>query len=104
LAMAARPKLTAEEARATHDAYFPHFALSLTLLDSWADQFADAQAGDHNYIAHYPTRELAVRRLCASIERTADDVLRLRHGERHAVVLACMIALYMTERSARRPD
>jgi len=104
LAMAAEPKLTAEEAHATYDAYFPHFALSLTLLDSWADQVAVAEAGVHNDIAHYPTREQAVQRLCASIERTADDVLRLRHGERHAVVLACMIALYTTERSARCRD
>lgn len=44
------------------------------------------------------------RRLCASIERVSDDVLRLRQGERHAVVLACMIALYTTERSARAPE
>lgn len=103
LALAADPEATEADAIATYDAYFPHFALTLTLLDSWADQFADAASGDHNYVAHYRSREAAVRRLCASIARVADDLGRLRHGERHRVVLACMIALYTTERSARAP-
>jgi tetraprenyl-beta-curcumene synthase len=104
LALAAEPELTEAEARGIYDAYFPYFALTLTLLDSWTDQFVDAEAGDHSYVAHYRSREEAARRLCASIERVSGDVLRLRHGERHAVVLACMIALYTTERSARAPE
>jgi tetraprenyl-beta-curcumene synthase len=101
LALAAEPGLSETDAREIYDAYFPYFALSLTLLDSWADQFVDAKAGDHSYIEHYGSREAAVRRICAVVDRTADDVLALRHGERHAVVLACMVALYTTEHGMR---
>jgi tetraprenyl-beta-curcumene synthase len=103
LALAAEPDLGVQDATTAHEAYFPYVALSLTLLDSWADQDVDAAVGDHNYVAHYSTREEAARRLCTSIERAAATVLRLPRGDRHAVVLACMIALYTTERSARKP-
>ena len=103
LALAAETGVSAAVARATCDVYFPYVALSLTLLDSWADQFVDAEAGDHSYIAHYASREEAVRRLCTVVERAAGDVLTLPHGERHAVVLACMVALYATEDGVRTP-
>jgi hypothetical protein len=41
--------------------------------------------------------------LQASIARAAHDVLALPDGERHAVLLACMISLYMSKDSARTP-
>lgn len=104
LALAAEPRVSEAEALETYETYFPYVALALTLLDSWADQFVDAAAGDHSYIAHYDSREQAVQRLCAIVERARADVVRLRHGERHAVVLACMVALYATERDVRTPE
>jgi tetraprenyl-beta-curcumene synthase len=102
LALAAEPGVSDRDVLTTHAAYFPHVALTLTLLDSWADQAQDARTGDHNYLSHYPTTRGAVLRLCASIDHSARDVLALPHGERHAVLLACMIALYMSKDSARQ--
>jgi tetraprenyl-beta-curcumene synthase len=103
LCQAAIPGVTSADVAATHAAYFPHVALTLTLLDSWADQEPDARAGDHNYLSHYAAPLDAVTRLQASIARAAHDVLALPDGERHAVLLACMIALYMSKDSARTP-
>ena len=104
LAAAASPTTTAAEAERTYAAYFPWLALALTLVDSYADQAEDAAAGNHNYLSHFASPEAGVARLRESISRAARDVLALPHGERHAVLLACMIALYLSKDSARAPD
>lgn len=101
LALAAEPLASEDDARSTYAAYFPHAAMALTMLDSWADRDDDERTGDHSYVAHYPTLHRAAQQLCASIDRSARDVLALPHGERHAVLLACMIALYMSKDSVR---
>jgi tetraprenyl-beta-curcumene synthase len=103
LAAAASETVTCEEAVATHAAYFPWLAMALTMLDSYADQAEDRANGDHSYIGHYATPEAAVERLCESVARAASGVLALPDGERHAVLLGCMIALYLSKDSARAP-
>jgi tetraprenyl-beta-curcumene synthase len=104
LALAAGPTTTAADGEATYAAYFPWLALTLTMLDSYADQSEDARSGNQSYVAHYPTRREAVERLGESIRRAAGAVLCLPNGERHGVLLGCMIALYLTKDSARSPD
>lgn len=104
LAIAAETGATSSDVLTRHDAYFPWFALTLTMLDSLVDQEQDARAGDHNYLTHYPSADDAILRICTSIDRSASDVLALPHGERHAVLLACMIALYLSKDSARSSD
>jgi tetraprenyl-beta-curcumene synthase len=104
LAVAESPTVTAAEAEATYDAYFPWLALTLTLVDSYVDQADDVAAGNHNYLAHFPSADAAVERLRESVSRAAHDVLTLPHGERHAVLLGCMIALYLSKDSARTPE
>ncbi len=74
------------------------------MLDSYVDQFDDAANGDHSYIAHYASRELAVRRLCEIVDRTAVQARGLRNGHRHAVIVACMVAMYLSRDSAYRPE
>lgn len=101
LALAAEERPTAADAEATHAAYFPWLAMTLTMLDSYADQTEDARSGDHSYIAHYPTQQAAAERLHESIRRAAGAVRELPHGERHGVLLGCMVALYLTKDSAR---
>lgn len=103
LALAARPGVTEADARAMYGAYFPWLALTLTLLDSYADRAEDAQAGRHNYFAHFPSDATAVGRLQECVGRAACGVRGLPGGERHAVLLACMIALYLSKDSARAP-
>jgi tetraprenyl-beta-curcumene synthase len=104
LALAASRTPTREEAETTYAAYFPWFALALTLLDSYADQHDDHLTGNHSYFAHYENHGDAVERLCESVTRAAAGVLSLRDGERHAVLLACMVALYLSKDSARAPE
>ncbi len=104
LAAAASERVTAAEAEATYDAYFPWLALALTLVDSYVDQEEDAAAGNHNYLSHFASGDAAATRLRESITRAARDVPALPHGERHAVLLGCMIALYLSKDSARTPE
>jgi tetraprenyl-beta-curcumene synthase len=101
LAASASEGVTHEEAVATHAAYFPWLAMALTMLDSYADQAEDRASGDHSYVGHYGTPEAAVERLCESMARAASGVLALPNGERHGVLLGCMIALYLSKDSAR---
>jgi hypothetical protein len=103
LASAASERVTPEEAAATHAAYFPWLAMALTMLDSYADQAEDRASGGHSYIDHYATPQAAIKRLCESVARAAGDVLALPDGDRHAVLLGCMIALYLSKDSARAP-
>jgi tetraprenyl-beta-curcumene synthase len=104
LAVAASETATAADAQATYDAYFPWLALTLTLIDSYVDQAEDAVAGNHNYLSHYDSAAAAVERLRESVARAAHDVLALPQGERHAVLLGCMVALYLSKDSARTPE
>jgi tetraprenyl-beta-curcumene synthase len=103
LALAAQPAATPADAVAVYEAYFPWLALTLTLLDSYADEAEDAAAGDHNYFSHFESSHAAVQRLCESIGRSARAVRSLPAGERHGVLLACMIALYLSKDSVRTP-
>jgi tetraprenyl-beta-curcumene synthase len=104
LAAAASGTVSREEAVATHAAYFPWLAMALTMLDSYADQAEDRANGDHSYVGHYTMPETAIERLCESVTRAARGVLALPDGERHAVLVGCMIALYLSKDSARAPS
>ena len=104
LALATDRHATRADAAATYRAYFPWFAYAVTMLDSFVDQAEDAAAGAHSYIAHYPDPALAVARLHESVAQAAARQLALPHGERHAVLLGCMIAMYLSKDSARAPD
>jgi hypothetical protein len=101
LALGAEEGVVGHEVDTIYAAYFPWYALSLTMLDAYVDQAEDLRDGEHSYFAHYANQEDGVLRLCSSLKRSADGVLRLPHGERHAVLLGCMIALYLSKDSAR---
>lgn len=100
LALASDPAATLADAEATYAAYYPWWALCVTMMDSYADQADDRARGAHSYIAYYPTRDVAAGRLAEGVERAAEGVLRLPRGERHAVLLACMVALYLSKDGA----
>lgn len=103
LALASSEATTIDAAEATHAAYFPWLAMTLTMLDSYVDQAEDRDAGNHSYVAHYDSSQLATGRLCETITRSARAVVALPDGERHGVLLASMIALYLSKDSARSP-
>lgn len=73
-----------------------------TLLDHYIDRDADRASGAHNYFTYYADDATGVRRLAELIDRTLRDAGRLRRGLRHRVVIAAMVAMYLTSESARR--
>lgn len=103
LALAAEPACTEHEVERACAAYFPWLSLATTMLDSYVDQLEDVANGDHSYIAHYETPAVAVRRVCEIIEHATRESRRLHNGCRHAVIVACMVAMYLSRDSARTP-
>jgi tetraprenyl-beta-curcumene synthase len=94
-----------EEGRveATCAAYLPWISLAGTMLDSYADQAADAAEDEHSYLAHYRCAEEAVERLAEMVGEAARRARALPDGARHGVIVACMTAMYLSKDSARTP-
>jgi tetraprenyl-beta-curcumene synthase len=104
LALAAEPYLDDHDLAAVCTAYFPWVSLATAMLDSYADQRDDALSGDHSYISHYGDTDAAVERLCAIVDRTAREARGLPDGHRHATIVACTAAMYLSCGCARTPD
>jgi tetraprenyl-beta-curcumene synthase len=104
LALAAEPDPTQEEIDRTCDAYFPWMSAATTMLDSYVDQIEDLANGDHRYIEHYESPGIASERVRELVTRSAREARRLRHGHRHAVIAASMVAMYLSKDSARTPE
>jgi tetraprenyl-beta-curcumene synthase len=103
LALAAEPVLSAGDITRTRGVYFPWISAATTMLDSYVDQVEDADNGDHSYIAHYPTPQVATRRIRDLVHRSLHEAITLPRGERHTLIVACMIAMYLSKDSARSP-
>lgn len=104
LALAAEPACSEAEIDRTCAAYFPWMSAATTMLDSYVDQAEDVINGDHRYIAHYASEQLAGERVRELVSRSAREARRLRHGHRHAVITSCMVAMYLSKDSAHAPD
>lgn len=104
LTLAAEDGLTEPEVRAAYAAHWPWIALATTMLDSYVDQADDEANGAHSYIGHYPSRDAAVARLHQSVVRALAEARALPDGHRHGVIVACMVALYLSKDSARAPE
>ncbi len=103
-AVAAEPVCTDGEIARVQAAYFPWCSLATTMLDSYVDQLEDADSASHSYLAHYASQEIAARRLAEVIHRSAREAGDLQKGNRHAVIVACMVAMYLSSDSARSPQ
>lgn len=101
LALATDPSVTPREIAATWNAYFPWIGMVAVMLDSYADQDEDADSGDHSYVAHYGGSEQMTCRLSHLIQEAAQHAVSLPRGHRHAIVVGCMVALYLSKDSAR---
>ncbi len=104
LALAADPACTDTDVRQTYAAYFPWIAGAATMLDSYADQVQDEANGDHCYVGHYTSQTEAGERVRNMVARSTAEVRRLSNGHRHAVIAACMFAMYLSKDGARAPD
>ena len=81
-------------------AYFPWISTATTMLDSYVDQAEDLANGDHSYLSHYATPQIAATRIRELVERSLIEGRALRDGERHVVIVACMVAMYLSKDSA----
>jgi tetraprenyl-beta-curcumene synthase len=104
MAVAAEPGPGAVHAHVVFLAYFPWIALAATLLDSYDDLVEDRVNGTYSYLGHYGSFELIVRRLDELLRRATYEAGALPHGERHAVIVASMIALYLSKDSVRSAE
>ncbi len=103
LAIAADSECDEQRVIGAYSAYFPWFSVAVTMLDSYVDQAEDAASGAHSYVAHYPSEEVAMGRIYEAIELSTHSLEGLRRGHRHAVIAACMVAMYLSKDSARTP-
>ncbi|HXB65758.1 MAG TPA: DUF2600 family protein [Solirubrobacteraceae bacterium] len=103
LALASTMRVQESRVRDTCTAYLPWISLAGTMLDSYADQAHDLAAEQHSYVAHYPCAEVAVERMCELVREAARRARALPDGARHAVIVACMVAMYLSKDSARSP-
>lgn len=104
LALAASPTCDRDRVEAVCNAYFPWCSIAGTMLDSYVDEADDLLAGNHRYVAHYPSRAVMLDRLGTAVQQAALAVTTLPDGHRHAVILSCMVAMYLSKDSARTPE
>jgi tetraprenyl-beta-curcumene synthase len=103
LALASEPTCGESEIARTRSAYFPWVSSLAAMLDSYVDQADDAAKGEHSYIAHYPTPELAIEHVCLMVRRCLSEVRSLQSGEKHALIVTSMAAMYLSKDSALTP-
>ena len=99
-ALAAEPACSETDVARAYHAYFPWTSAIATMLDSYVDEPEDTANGDHRYVAYYSGPEPATRRIDQLIRRCLDEARGLKNGERHILVAACMIAMYLSKDSA----
>jgi len=100
LALAADKRTTPDEHARAADAYIWVGTIA-SLLDNYIDQHADTATDTHNYMDYYDSRESSLERMTFLIERALREVSSLPRGQRHLVLVASMIAMYLTSDSAR---
>jgi tetraprenyl-beta-curcumene synthase len=101
LALSAEPACTEADVERVRSAYFPWISGATTMLDSYVDQSEDAAHGDHSYIAHYKFPQYADQRVRELIKRSFSEAGALPDGDKHTLIVACMIAMYLSKDSAR---
>ncbi len=101
LALSAEPAASNANVCRTYRAYSPWITLTTTMLDHFVDQAEDEANGNHSYVAYYSTPEVAGRRIHELVSRSLREVRVLEHGERHTLIAACMVAMYLSKDSAR---
>ncbi len=103
LALAAQARCQEGDIAAVYETYFPWVSAVSTMLDSFVDRGEDILAGNHIYVDHYPGAVAGCRRIMELIARSMHRARRLPGGHRHTVIVACMVAMYLSRDSARAP-
>jgi tetraprenyl-beta-curcumene synthase len=104
LVLASEPACTDGDITQTLRIYFPWAGILATMLDSYVDQAEDIANGDHIYISHYLTPEFAIERICLIVKRSLREAGTLKDGEKHILIIASMVAMYLSKDSALTPE
>jgi tetraprenyl-beta-curcumene synthase len=102
-ALAVEPQVGGFDAIRIYNAYFPWASALATMLDSYVDQDEDTKNGDHIYIGHYRSPENAAIGIRRLVRRSVLEAGALPNGERHVLLVTCMIAMYLSKDSAHVP-
>lgn len=100
LALAADLTITERDLNAARDLYSPWIGSLSLMLDSYIDQVDDAVTGDWSAVAYYASAQVAEQRVAELMRRSLRGAADLRYGERHVLVIAMMIAMYLSSDSA----
>jgi tetraprenyl-beta-curcumene synthase len=100
LALASDLDVADQEIASVRRIYWPWANVLTTMLDSYVDIAEDAATGHHRYITYYPNWDVAIERLAEMMRRCFSTASALPGGEKHVVVIACMIAMYLSKDSA----
>jgi tetraprenyl-beta-curcumene synthase len=102
-ALAAETRCSTECIEKTYHAYFPWTGALATMLDGFVDQFDDAQHGEHCYVTYYQSPDDATTQISRLVRRCLAETHFLENSERHTIVAASMVAMYLSRDSARTP-
>jgi tetraprenyl-beta-curcumene synthase len=103
LAHAADPAPAERDVRQVDAAYMPWVCAASTMLDSYVDEGTDIAGDGHSYVAHYSSPGTAASRVCDLVHRSMCEARGLRGGARHALIVAGMVAMYLSADEARTP-
>ncbi len=93
------PPETVQQIRA---AYFPWVGAVHILLDYLIDQAEDRHGGDLNFVAQYPSRGQAERRIEWLARRALGEVEQLPAARFHRLVIQGLVGMYLSDPKALR--
>ncbi|MCA0754665.1 tetraprenyl-beta-curcumene synthase family protein [Paenibacillus sp. N4] len=94
--------LSARDAAAIKDIYFPHVCGLHILLDYLIDQEEDQAGGDLNFCSYYDNEGLLVERIGLIVNRAREDVKLLPASRFHRLIIEGLLALYLSDPKVRR--
>jgi tetraprenyl-beta-curcumene synthase len=103
ISAAARPSLTAAEATAIEQAYWPWVGALHSLLDSLVDEQQDVRDNQRSLLSYYDTPQETVARLQALTRGALKAVNTLPNCHEHKLLLAAMASSYLASPQASSP-
>ncbi|MBA3865199.1 MAG: DUF2600 family protein [Solirubrobacterales bacterium] len=100
IAVAATAETSAAEAEAIDSAYFPTIGALTVLLDDLVDREEDLAAGEHNYVDHYESADVAADRIGLLADLSRASIGDLPSSRRHAAILTGVAAFYRSRPGA----
>jgi tetraprenyl-beta-curcumene synthase len=103
VASAADPTLEQSESDAIQAVYMPWAGAVLALIDSLVDQEHDHADATHSLVGRYSSSDAAAERVAAFAGRALALTRETASPERHALIVAAMIALFASSPEADGP-